>query len=74
MYLLSKIVQSLMTVSKILDKIDQVESSSKSDRAFISGRRLNFKTLTLILKVLATVLTDIGTARFRGQVSTDLFR
>ena len=71
MNLSSKIVGSLMILSKLFNRVDQAKLSSKSDRAFTGGRKLNYKTWTSILKLLATVLTDIGMTRSRGQVSAD---
>lgn len=60
-----------MAVSKTSNKVAQDVLSSKFDRTSIGERRLNCKAWTSILKLLATMLIDIGITRFIGHVSTD---
>ena len=58
----SRIVGSLIALSKLSDRVDQVGSSSKSNRAFKGGRKVNYVAGPLILKQLGTVLTEISKA------------
>ena len=62
MNLSSKIVGSLIALSKSSASVDHSDSSSKSDNVFTGGSNLNSATGPSILKLLATVLTDIGKA------------
>ena len=58
----SKIVGSLIALSKPSASVDHSDLSSKSDNVFTGGSNLNSATGPSILKLLATVLTDIGKA------------
>ena len=41
-------------------KVDQIDSSSKSDRAFKGGSKMNSVAGPLVLKLLCAILTEIG--------------
>ena len=60
MNLSSKIVGSLIALLNPSDRVDQVDSSSKSDRAFTGGSKMNSVAGPSILKLLEAVLTKIG--------------
>ena len=62
MNLSSKIVGSLIALSKPSASVDHSDSSSKSDNVFTGGSNLNSATGPSILKLSATVLTNIGKA------------
>ena len=70
MNLSSKIVGSLIALSKPSASVDHSDLSSKFDNVFTGGSKLNAATGPSILKLFATVLTDIGKARSIGQVLT----
>ena len=72
MNLSSKMVGLLIALSNPSDRVDQADSSSKSDREFTRGSRVKSVTSALIFKLLVTVLMEIGKARSRGQVSFSL--
>ena len=57
--LYSKIVDALIVLSKPSDGVNQVDSSSKSDKAFTGGSRINYIAGPSILKLSATVQTEI---------------
>ena len=62
MNLSSKMVGSLIALSKLSASVDHSESSSKSDTVFAGGTNLKSATGPSILKLLATGLTAIGKA------------
>ena len=62
MNLSSMIVGLLIALSKPSASVDHSDSSSKSDNVFTGGNNLNSATGPSILKLLATVLTDIKKA------------
>ena len=69
MNLSNRIIGSLIALSNPFDKVDQDDSSSKSDRAVTGGSRMNSAAGPSILKLFETILTEIGKIRSKGYVS-----
>ena len=64
----SKIVGSSIALSKPSCNFDHAYSFSNSDKGLLGGRILKKGTVPLMEKLVATGVTEIGMARFIGQV------
>ena len=62
----SKIVGSLIALSKPSVWVDQIDLSSKFDKTLVGGSRINSVAGPSILKLLATGQIEIGKTRPKG--------